>query len=135
MHKPLQKLQNHDEKDCAKDVVWAAVPLDGRLINTECTDESTHVLEDRLPLLPGADGVRASHDHTLRVDAQILAVAGLEGQPGTVGTTTEPAGYVDSAGIMGEQMDKGWCLSADLESDSLMAVNCSGGSGPSSSER
>lgn len=45
--------------------------------------------------------------------------------------------HPDITAITAERLHKdlGLYLSADLESDSLMAVNCSGGSGPSSSER
>lgn len=76
---------------------WATVALGGgpvNVFNTVHTVESTYILEDWLPLLPGADGVGASHDHTLRADTQVLAVSRLQGYPATARTmewnSTEP---------------------------------------------
>lgn len=50
---------------------------------------STHILEDWFPLFSGADGIRAAHDQTLRVDAQVLAVSRLQGYSATAPITRD----------------------------------------------
>lgn len=45
---------------------------------------STHILENRFPLLPGTNGIRASHYQPLGVDAEVLAISRLQGYPATV---------------------------------------------------
>lgn len=47
----------------------------------------THILENRFPLFPGADGIRAPHYHTLRVDTEVLAISRFEGYPATAKMT------------------------------------------------
>lgn len=43
----------------------------------------THLLEDWFPLFPGANGIRAPHHQTLRVDAEVFSIARLQGYPAT----------------------------------------------------
>lgn len=51
---------------------------------------STHILENRFPLLPGTNGIRASHYQPLGVDAEVLAISRLQGYPATVKKKKQP---------------------------------------------
>ena len=64
---------------------------------TKVIDCIAYVLENRFPLFPGADGIRAPHHQAFGGDTQVLAIARLEGQPAkeiTQQNTVRPAGSV-----------------------------------------